>query len=133
MAETKAEGNSLKIVWDYDPEHRVQWAAGIIGGLTPGGCLRASFYNELGIMPDQQETVMVQKEYGTNDEQSGYGKDYFATRRICATVLIPTERLRSFANWFKEHADNYDKLREEARRQAIREMDREKGQDDISS
>lgn len=133
MAEAKAEGNSLKIVWDYDPEHRVQWAAGIVGGLTPGGCLRASFYNELGVMPDQQETAMVQKEDGTNEEQSRYGEDYFATRRICTTVLIPTERLRSFADWFTEHADNYDKLLDDARRKAIREMDREEYRDDTSS
>ena len=117
--------NKIRIVWDYEEGHRVLPSSGIIGGITTGGHLRASFYNELGVMPDQLKTVAIKEKDENAIERSRNQDEAHATRRIAVTLLVPLEKLRSFGEWFNDRADEYDALHKQAVEEAARQVEQQ--------
>ena len=113
MANASENRSRIRIVWEYDRNHRFLPCAGIVGGITPAGDVRAEFYLDLGVTPDQQRTTVNQDEEENLTETTGFPSDSHAVRKILVSLLIPPSRLRSFSNWFREQADNYDELMRE--------------------
>ena len=105
--------DEIGIEWEYDKDYRMVPANGMWGGFTPKGDLRIEFFVEVVPTPGLEETALFRDAVsGSYHERPKAPEKARIVRRVQVGVMIPSQQIPSFTEWFKDKAQHVNIVRE---------------------
>ena len=106
MPNEKNQPDEIEIKWEYDKDYRLVPANGMWGGITPRGDLRIEFFVEAISPPSDGETALFNEGKGRYKERPKGSRQAVVVRQVQVGVMVSPHQIPSFAEWFKDKAQN---------------------------